>query len=132
MLFLEDALAAFGTAEQLKLMLEARQGIFTRLSSNRSLMYLMDKTDRHSPVRGIVYGSQLNTVLADALQDQSGLNLDWKSVASNIRAFGYSVSFDAKAHVEAILECKSATTAALVKQMLGAMGSLQTVAAKAG
>jgi hypothetical protein len=130
--FLEDSVAAFGSLEQLKSMLDARLGTVPRLSSNRLLNELLNSTPLNAPVRGVVYGSQLNSVIADALQDQSGMNIDWKPFSSNISAFGYSVSMDNKAHVTAKLQCKSPATAALLRQMLGALGGVQSAATKVG
>jgi hypothetical protein len=130
--FLEDSLAAFGTLNQLKAILDARLGTVARLSSNKSMSYLMGATQARSPVRGAVYGSQLNTVISDALQTESGLNIDWTTFATNISAFGYSVNMDTKAHVIAKLQCKSPTTAAVLRQMLGALSGMQSVATKVG
>ena len=130
--FLEDSLAAFGSIEQLKMMIGVRTGTSPRLGANRNLTYLMNNTQRNAPVRGIVYGSQLSSVLADALQDESGLNLDWKQFSSNISAFGYSVSMDTKAHVVAKLQCKSPATAGVLRQMLGALAGVQSLATKVG
>ncbi len=130
--FLEDSLAAFGTSGQLKMMLAARQGAVPRLSSKTNLVYLIGRMDQHAPVRGVASGSQLQSALTDALQGQSGLNVDWSQIASSINAFEYSVTLDSKAHVSSTLECKSQTTAAVLRQMLGAVGSLQSVASKAG
>jgi len=92
----------------------------------------MNKTDSRAPVRGVSSGSQLEASIKDALQDQSGMNIDWSQLSSNINAFGYSVSLDSIAHVTATLECKSQTTAVLLRQMLSALGGLQSMAAHAG
>ncbi len=132
LVFLEDSLAAFGTFDQLKLILEARLGSIARLASNRTLSVLMNGTQSRAPVRGVVYGGQLNAVLADTLLDQSGLNLDWKKFSSNISALAYSVFMDGKAHVAAKLECTSTATAALIRQVLSALAGVESVATKVG
>jgi hypothetical protein len=132
LVFLEESVVAFGTSGQLKKMLESRQGVTARLGSRGSLVYLMNKTDSRAPVRGVSSGSQLEASIKDALQDQSGMNIDWSQLSSNINAFGYSVSLDSIAHVTATLECKSQTTAVLLRQMLSALGGLQSMAAHAG
>jgi len=130
--FLEDSLAAFGPLEQLKIILETRLGVTPRLGSNAEVASLMSGTQSRFPVRGVVYGSQLNSVIADALQDGSGLHIDWSQFTSNISAFSYSVSMDSKAHVVARLLCKSPATAGVLRQMLGAVGGVQSVASKVG
>jgi hypothetical protein len=130
--FLEDSLAAFAQLNQVKPILDARLGTIARLSSNPMVFSLMNSTQRRCPVRGVVYGSQLNTVISDALQDQSSFHIDWSQFTPNIRAFSYSVSMDSLAHVTAKLQCKSATTAAILRQMLGALGGVETMASKVG
>jgi hypothetical protein len=130
--FLENSVAAFGTLDQLKTISDARLGTIPRLSSNKTVSFLMSATQQRSPVRGAVYGSQLNTVIADALHTESGMNIDWSTFAANISAFGYSVNMDSKAHVVAKVQCKTATTAAVLRQMLGALSGVETIATKVG
>jgi hypothetical protein len=130
--FLDDSLAAFGLLPQLKALLDTRLGITPRLSSNPVISTLMNTTQTRFPVRGVVYGSQLNSVISDALQQESGVHIDWTQFTSNITAFSYSVSMDSKAHVIAKLQCKTPTTAGVLRQMLGALGGVQSVATKAG
>jgi hypothetical protein len=130
--FLEDSLAAFGTLAELKDLLEARQGFLGRLNSNRKVVGLLNSTERRAPVRGVVFGGQLNTAISDMLQDLSGWNRDWSRLSANISAIGYSVKLDSKAHVSATLECTSGTAAALLVQMLSALSSLQSVTGSTG
>lgn len=127
--FLDNSTAAFGTLAELKEMLETRQGIMARLSSNRDVVALLDNTDHRAPVRGVMFGAQLNSTLTDMLKESTGWNMDWSRLSSNLNAMSYSVKFDTKAHVAATLECTSKTAAALFAQTLGAMGSLQSVSA---
>lgn len=130
--FLENSLAAFGTLAELKEMLETRQGLITRLNSNRAIVTLLNNTDQRAPVRGLICGNELNTTLSDMLKESTGWNMDWSKISSNISALAYSVRFDSKAHVAAVLECASKTAAALLAQTLNAMASLQSVSASSG
>jgi hypothetical protein len=130
-LFLGDSLAAFGTPAQIKVILETRKSAAASFNSNTGLVNLLNQTDRKAPVRGISSGSQIAASLSDAMQGESNLNIDWSRLASNISAFGYSVKLDAKAHVVAKLQCQSAATAAIFRQMLSALSALQSVAASA-
>jgi uncharacterized protein YpuA (DUF1002 family) len=113
-------------------MLEARKNAIPNLNANTDLAKLLKQTDRNAPVRGISSGSQIAASLSDAMQEESHLNIDWSRVASYISAFGYSVQMDTKAHVIARLQCQSAATAAVLRQMLSALSSLQSVASAAG
>jgi hypothetical protein len=122
--FLEDSLAAFGSIGQLKEMLEARQGIVARLSSKRGVVALLTATERNAPVRGLVYGGQLRSEVADMLNDWTGWNRDWSTFSANVSAIGYGVRFDSKTHVSATLECTSAATAGLLRQMLSVLGGM--------
>jgi hypothetical protein len=122
--FLEASLAAFGSLDQLKEMLETRQGIKARLSSKRDAATLLTNTDRYDPVRGIVLGKQLHSDVADMLNDWTGWKRDWSTLSGNVTAIGYGVRFDSKTHVAATLECSSKASAGVLLQMLNALGSL--------
>jgi hypothetical protein len=130
LLFLEDSVAAFGTSEQLKTMLDARQDIITRLSSNRNLIDLIYATDRRAPVRGAAFGSRLDAVIANAFQATAGRGFDWVQYSALISTFGYSLNLDGKAHVSAMLECKTSAAAVLLRQMLGALAGLESLGVK--
>jgi len=132
LLFLEDSVAAFGTSEQLKTILEARQGTIARLSSNRNLLDLIYATDRAAPVRGAAFGSRLGSVLTDAFITTIGKDIDWVRYSAGISTFGYSVNLDDKAHVNAILECKTSTAATLLRQMLGTFAGLASLRVQVG
>lgn len=127
--FLEDSLAGFGTLDSLKQMLQAREGVITRLSSNGKAVSLMNSAAKNAPVRGVLFGAQLKTGISDILQDWSGWKRDWSQLASNVSGIGYSVQFDIKAHVSATLECTSRTAAAVLLQMINTLSSLQSVTA---
>ncbi len=127
--FLDNSLAAFGTLAELREMLETRQGAMPRLTSNRNVVTLIENTDHQAPVRGVMFGAELNSTLADMLKESTGWNMDWSHLSSNITAMSYSVKFDAKAHVAATLQCASSTAAAILSQTVNAMGSLQSVSA---
>lgn len=124
--FLENSIAAFGTLSQLKELLEVRQGFATSLNSNRNVVSLLNGTDSHAPVRGVVFGGQLKNAISDMLKDSIGWNKDWSGLSSNVSSIGYSVKFDAKSHVVAKLECTSRTAASVLVQMLSAVGSLES------
>jgi hypothetical protein len=127
-LFLEDSLAAFGTLSSLKEILEVRQGFSLRLNSNRDSASLLDKTQRHAPVRGVLFGSQLNTTVSDLFGGWVGLKSGWPLLSANISAVSYSVELDSKAHVDAAIQCTSKSTAALLSTTLNALCSLNSIA----
>ncbi len=125
-LFLEESLAAFGSVDQLKSMLLARQGSLTRLSSNIDVAHLLNGTDRSAPVRGILIGEQLNTGISKMIGDWSGWNID-RSRLPAIKGLAYSAAFDSKAHVSANVQCGSAAAAAMLSQALNAVSTMQSV-----
>lgn len=127
-IFLQDSLAAFGSVDRLKEMLEARQGAMPRLTSNRSLVALLNSVDQRAPVRGILCGSQLKASLSELLQEWTGWKTDWSTLSGNLSGIGYAVIFDSKAHVSAKLECTSRTAAVVLLQMLSALGAVQSAA----
>ena len=123
-MFLENSLAAFGSIVHLKAMLQARQGVLTRLSANSDAVRLLNSTDRSSPLRGILFGEQLKAAIPALVHDWSSWKIDVSRLPS-IRTVAYSVTFDAKAHVSATLECASGIAATSLSQMLGVLGTLQ-------
>jgi hypothetical protein len=128
LVFFEDDLAAFGTPGELKTMLQARQGFIASLSLNGVLVRLLNNTDSLAPVRGVASGSQLDAALTSELRDKLGTQMAWTQFSSGISVFAYSVTLDARAHVAALLECKSPLSAALLKQMLSMLANLQAIA----
>jgi hypothetical protein len=118
--------------EQLKKILQARDGVSTRLTSNSDAVQLLNSTDRAAPVRGVLFGGQLRAAVSNLLPDWSGLNIDRSRLTSTVTGVGYSITFDGKAHLTATLECASGTAAAILSQMLSALGALQSVTAPAG
>lgn len=119
--FLEDGLAAFGSPAELKAMLQARQGLTASLGLNSPFVRMMDKSDALAPVRGVASGKQFDSLISGGLRDKIGMDLNWSQFSSSISLVGYSLTFESKAHVRAILECKSAFSAAILKQILGAL-----------
>ncbi len=119
--FLEDSLAAFGSLSQLKEIIETRQGAITRLKADRSFLELLESTDQHSPVRGVVRGNELKASMAQLLSDWTGWNKDWSSLSSNVTGMSYSVKIGSEAHVSATLACRSETAAMLLVQLLRAL-----------
>ncbi len=133
LVFLEEGLAAFGTQRQLKNILEARQGIVPRLSSNPEVVALFNiHTEHRAPVRGVVWGAHLKSVISDMLTDWSGWKTDWSRLSTNVTAVSYSVSFDDQAHIAASLQCSSNTAASVLVQLLTALGSFQSANRPAG
>jgi hypothetical protein len=123
--FLEEGLAAFGSPAQIRSMVQARLGLIKRLGSNVSLAALMN-AGSPSLVRGVATGSQIQAVAASAFDDISGLHMEWSALSANINLFAYSVNLDSVAHVNATLQCKTSAIAFLLKQMLGALGTIQS------
>ena len=119
--FLEDWLAAFGSPGELKAMLEARQGVTASLGSNPRFVKMMDNSDALAPVRGVAAGNQFDSLISGGLRDKTGMDLNWAQFSSSISLVGYSLTFERKAHVKATLECKSAFSAAILKQILAAL-----------
>ena len=131
-LFLEDSVAAFGTGKQVITMLEAREGIRPRLQSNRDFVDFVLATDRGAPVRGAAFGTQLKNVIGSAFSGTAANSMSWASYSTFIDRFSYSVRFDTKAQVTARVQCKAEIQAALLRQMLGALAGVESLAVKTG
>ncbi|HEX4169023.1 MAG TPA: hypothetical protein VHZ55_26460 [Bryobacteraceae bacterium] len=131
-LFLEDSVAAFGSLTQLAEIAQGHDGSTTRLSSNRTVVSLLNSTDSQAPVRGVLIGGQLEIAISDVLRNWTGWNSGWSQLCGNVRNAGYSVKFDYTAHVAATLECRSAMSATLLLQMFRLLGTVPSVSIPGG
>ncbi len=127
-LFLEDSLVAFGAPDSLKLMLLARQGVLNRLSTNAEAVRLLETGDKTSPVRGILFGAQLQSALSDTLQQWFGKRMQSMKLPATVTGVGYDVTFGTLIRLRATLQCTSATSAGLLAQTLNVLSSLQPLA----
>jgi hypothetical protein len=118
LVFLDDGLLAFGTPGGLKAMLRARESTLASLNTNRNLTELMNATDPTAPVRGVALGDQFSALATSGQRENSSVSLGWSRFSSAISLFGYSVTLKGGAHIKASLECKSALSAAVLKQTL--------------
>jgi hypothetical protein len=132
LVFLDNWLVAFGNPGQLKTILQARGGQIVSLSLNRFVVDLMSSARSDAPVCGVATGSQLDSVITSELRDKTGSQIDWSQFSSVISVFGYSVSFDTGAHVNANLQCKSELSAVFLKQALTVVANVQSLAVQAG
>ncbi len=130
-LFLEDSLVAFGTPDSLKIMLLARQGVLTRLSTNAEAVRLLETGDKTAPVRGIILGAQLQSALSSSLGQWFGKSAQSIKLPVTVIEIGYHVMFGTRVHLEATLQCTSNAAAALLAQTLNALSSLQSMTAPA-
>ena len=130
-LFLEDWMVAFGTPNSLKTMLLTRQGVLTRLSTSSEAVRLLETGDKSAPVRGMLFGAQLQTALSDTLQQWFGKRIQSVKLPATVTGVGYSVTFGTTVHLRATLQCTSGAAAAFLAQTLNALSSLQSLTAPA-
>lgn len=127
-LFLEDSVAAFGKPDSLKAMLLARQGLVSRLSTNSEAAGLLDAADRSAPIRGILFGKELQSLLANTPEEWFGKQIRSMNLSGTVTAIGYDVKFGAKVRVDTTVECSSATAAGLLAQAVNALSSFRSIA----
>ena len=127
--FLEDWMVAFGTPESLKSVLLARQGVLTALSGNTEAVRLFESEDKAAPVRGVLFGDDLQSALSKTFQQWFGKLAQSVKFPAAISGVGYSVTFGTTAHLRATLQCSSRNGAALLAQTLNALSLLQSVTA---
>ncbi len=130
-LFMEDWMAAFGRPDSLKTMLLTRQGVLPRLSTNAEAVRLLETGDKSAPVRGILFGSQLQSALSDTLEQWFGKRIQSVKLPATVTAVGYNVTFGTTVRLQATLQCTSDSAAALLAQTLNALSSLQSLAGPA-
>lgn len=129
MTFLEDWMIAFGTTESLKSVLLARQGVVTALSGNIEAVRLFETEDKAAPVRGVLFGTDLQSALSNTFQQWFGKLVQSVRFPADISGVGYSVTFGTTAHLRATLQCSSRNGAAFLAQTLNALSLLQSMTA---
>jgi hypothetical protein len=126
--FLENALAAFGPMNQLKQIVLAREGHLTGLNASSHASQLIQATDHKAPVRGMMFGAELQSGVASFLGDWGAWKSEQARLTATISGLAYSVTFHDKAHLGATVECTSAASAAMLSHVLSAVSSLQSIA----
>jgi hypothetical protein len=128
-LFLEDSVAAFGKVNDLKAILQARQGITQRLGGKTPISELLAKADLHAPVIGVAPGSELNSFIGDDIPSGYLSKANLSKLLATISLFQYSVRLDDKAHLNMNLSCATSLEAAALSQSLSTLNALHSISA---
>ena len=123
--FLEEATLAFGTIDQVRAMLEARQGTIGRLASNSELVHLIEGVNRSSSIIGVASGKMLTELLGGPLHTSIGPGLDKLRSVTGVSAFVYTISLGEASRITASLICETERSAALLRQLLGGLAEIQ-------
>jgi hypothetical protein len=128
-LFLEDSVAAFGKVNDLKAILQARQGVTQRLGGKTPISELLAKADLHAPVIGVAPGSELNNFIGDDIPSGYLSKANISKLLATISLFQYSVRLDDKAHLSLNLACATSLEATALSQSLSALNALHAISA---
>lgn len=126
--FLEDSLAAFGEADAIKAMIEARQGIGRRMGGGTEISALLEKADLRAPVIGVARGTELAGIIGDGVPVTFLSPENMAKLLGSVGLFQYSVKLDSRAHLDLHVACQSAIGATAFSQTLSAVKALQSVA----
>jgi hypothetical protein len=135
--FFEDSTAVFGTQEQLRRVIEVRDGGAPRMPQNAALTDLLTRSETTAPVIGAGPGSKILSWIGESIPQSALTTLGLNKLLSSILWFCYDVSFprasqSSTTHVEMKLLCSSESDAATLRQVLGAYSVMQQAGASTG
>jgi hypothetical protein len=115
---LDEIVAAFGSFEGIKAIIDTRQGVRAALLTNPQFAGLLRDRVQDGPVQGLAVGQRLAEWIKDGMQGQAGSVVDWSKFLPDVSAFAYTVRLGNCAHLDLRLECKSETQAVTTRQLL--------------
>jgi hypothetical protein len=118
MAMLDEIIAAFGSFERVKAIVDTRSGVRASLSSNPAFTDLLRERAEAGEVSGISNGARFAAWIRDGSSGQNVGSMDWSKLLPEVSAFAYTVTFGDRAHLNLRIECKSDAEALALRQML--------------
>jgi hypothetical protein len=125
---LHDSLGAFGSLTALTSMLEAREGQTPSISSDSRFPSLVASANKEAPIWGVALGPAVADWFRGWMPNQGNLKLDWGQVFGDVNSLTYSVAAGDKVTLGLKMECKSAESAASLRQVLEGLKMVQQIA----
>jgi len=125
---LQDSLGAFGSLTTLTSMLEAREGQIPSLSSDSRFPSLVAGANKDAPIWGVAVGPAVADWFRGWMPNQGNLKLDWGKVFADVNSLTYSVAAGDDVTLGLKMDCKSAESAASLRQVLEGLKLVQQMA----
>jgi hypothetical protein len=125
---LQDSLGAFGSLTALTSMLEARDGQIPSLSSDNRMASLVAGANKEAPIWGVAVGAAVGDWFRGWMPNQGNLKLDWGKVFGDVNSLTYSVIASDNVTLGLKMDCKSAESAASLRQVLEGLKLVQQIA----
>jgi hypothetical protein len=125
---LQDSLGAFGSLTALTSMLGAREGQIPSLGSDSRVASLVAGADKDAPIWGVAMGPAVGDWFRGWMPNQGNLKLDWGKVFGDVNSLTYSVAAGDNVTLGLKMDCKSAESAASLRQVFEGLRLVQQIA----
>jgi len=125
---LRDSLGAFGTAELLGTMLDAREGRAPSITSDERFMKLVSEARGQAPIWGVAVREAVSDWFKAWLPARQNLQMDWASAFQSVEALAYSVDAGEKVSLDVKLDCTTPEAATSTRQVLEGLRLFQQLA----
>ena len=125
---LQDSLGAFGSLAALTSMLEAREGQTPSIGSDTRMATLVGSADKEAPIWGVAVGPAVGDWFRGWMPNQGSVKLDWAKVFADVNSLTYTVAAADNITLGLKMDCKSADSAASLRQVLEGLKLVQQMA----
>jgi hypothetical protein len=125
---LQDSLGAFGSLTALTSMLEAREGQIPSLGSDNRIASIVAGANQEAPIWGVAMGAAVGDWFRGWMPNQGNVKLDWGKVFGDVNSLTYSVAAGDNVTLGLKMDCKSAESAASLRQVLEGLKLVQQIA----
>jgi hypothetical protein len=125
---LQDSLGAFGSLAALTSMLEAHEGQTPSISSDTRMATLVENADKEAPIWGVAVGPAVGDWFRGWMPNQGSVKLDWAKVFADVNSLTYTVAAADNITLGLKMDCKSADSAASLRQVLEGLKLVQQMA----
>jgi len=125
---LQDSLGAFGSLAALTSMLDAREGQTPSIGSDTRMATLVESADKEAPIWGVAVGPAVGDWFRGWMPNQGSVKLDWATVFADVNSLAYSVAAADNVTLGLKMDCKSADSAASLRQVLEGLKLVQQMA----
>jgi hypothetical protein len=125
---LQNSVGAFGSLTALTSMLQAREGQIPSLGSDKRIATLVAGANQEAPIWGVAIGPAVGDWFRGWMPNQGNIKLDWGKVFGDVNSLTYSVMATDNVTLGLKMDCKSAESAASLRQVLEGLKLVQQMA----
>ncbi len=128
MVVIQNSLGAFGPAESLTAMMEAREGQAPGLGTNERFAKLVNEAQKEAPIWGVAMGDSIADFFRAWLPAQGGLQMDWGKAFQAVEALTYNIDTADRIRLDVKMDCASSESAQSTRQVFEGLKMFQQMA----